>query len=220
MNLNTQLLAVATLCIAAGAIGGAAFDTPVMNFINPQPKSYGYADRVERLQYFPPQGDIAFVGDSHVERGDWNTILGRTDIANWGISGDVTEGVLSRPLPEAESTILLLGTNDLAAGRTPDAIASDIHEIIERIDGQVLLVSVLPTRGRYAARNLESKKLNTKIQGYCTERCHFIDAWPSLATDGKLKAEYSSDGMHLSAKGYEALGALLSSHLSRDQRTP
>jgi hypothetical protein len=196
------LVAIALLVV--GALIGAALDTPLMNAVNPQPQSFVFHDRAERLERFPPPSPVAFVGDSHVERGPWWML----DVANYGIGGDTAEGVLSRiGRIGAERFVILVGVNDIIAGRDPAAIAEDIGRIVA--GRNVTLLSVLPVRDRYASHNAKIAELNSLLPAVCSEPCTFVDTWPTMATDGELDARYTNDGLHLNSDGYASLTPLL-----------
>ena len=56
-----------------------------------------YALKVEQFRSFPNSSkDIIFLGNSITAGTDWMELLGRSDVRNRGISGDITFGVLER----------------------------------------------------------------------------------------------------------------------------
>ncbi|MDQ6986770.1 MAG: hypothetical protein Q9M25_03095, partial [Mariprofundaceae bacterium] len=74
----------------------------------------------QRLKVFsdckPCDYDIVMIGDSLTEHGDWRSLLPALNIANRGISGDHTDGVVRR-LDSIISTgairaFIMLGIND------------------------------------------------------------------------------------------------------------
>lgn len=192
--------------LAVGALVGAAIDTPLMGIVDPQPPSFVFHDRAERLERFPPPGSISFVGDSHVERGPWWIL---PDVANYGISGAGTADVLSRiDRIEAGRFIVLVGVNDIVSGRKPPDVAADIGKIVA--GRTTTLLSVLPVRGRYAGHNQAIAELDALLPEVCSEpSCNLIDTWTIMAEDGELAARYTNDGLHLNADGYLALAGLL-----------
>jgi lysophospholipase L1-like esterase len=74
--------------------------------------------------------EILFIGDSQVSLADWNALLGAPLVANRGIEGDTTAGVLARLSDDAdfggETVILWIGTNDVLQGEGAEGIAARI----------------------------------------------------------------------------------------------
>src|SRR6056300_1520004 len=84
------------------------------------------------------QGALVFLGDS-ITQGwgdDLKGAFGKTKVANRGISGDTTRGMLYR-MPEdvlalkPTGVVLLMGTNDLEEGATPEVIAGNLKLILK-----------------------------------------------------------------------------------------
>ena len=83
------------------------------------------------------QGAVVFLGDSITQ--GWEKTLSSTfpgmKIANRGIDGDTSRGVLLRLADDVlalkpRAVVLLIGTNDLEEGATPQTVASDITLIL------------------------------------------------------------------------------------------
>ena len=87
------------------------------------------------------QRALVFLGDSITQSwgDDLKGAFGKTKVANRGISGDNTRGMLYR-MPEdvlaLNSTVvlLLMGTNDLEEGASPEEIVGNLKLIIEKTD--------------------------------------------------------------------------------------
>src|SRR5215204_5079630 len=89
-------------------------------------KRSGWADRVQQ-----DQKALVFLGDSITQ--GWGDNIGNSlpgvKVANRGISGDTTRGVLIRLQEDVlalnpAAVVLLIGTNDLEEGADPETIAS------------------------------------------------------------------------------------------------
>ncbi|MDA7875955.1 GDSL-type esterase/lipase family protein, partial [Akkermansiaceae bacterium] len=86
------------------------------------------------------QGALVFLGDSITQSwgDDLKGAFGETKVANRGISGDTTRGILYR-LPEdvlalnPTGVVLLMGTNDLEEGARPEVIAGNLALIIKKL---------------------------------------------------------------------------------------
>ena len=83
------------------------------------------------------QGAVVFLGDSITQ--GWEKTLSSTfpgmKIANRGIDGDTSRGVLLRLADDVlalkpRAVVLLIGTNDIEEGATPETVASDITLIL------------------------------------------------------------------------------------------
>ncbi len=186
--------------------------------LHPSVQPAVYSFNVQFLEKFPPKGDIAFVGDSHVARADWNALMGRSDIANFGISGDGTKGALKRLDSVigsgAKQVVILIGVNDLIEGRSPDDISNDIRQIIQMLKphSNISLVSIMPTSGSYAYLNGNVGTVDEQLRSICIHECKFIDATKILG-DQELDRKYSLDGLHLNVDGYAQLSKLLTRDL-------
>ncbi|MBU1643441.1 hypothetical protein KKE54_08775 [bacterium] len=158
----------------------------------------------------PKQYDLIFLGDSLTDFHDWSA-FGRHH--NAGIAGDTTDGLLYRlhyTLDKKPRTlVLMIGINDLLQGLDAGCIEENYAKILEKIEGidNVVLLSLLPVKAvpETAVINRDVKRLNRYLQNESQKRRFtFVDLYP-LMTDGDegLKESYSSDGVHLTPKGYD-----------------
>ena len=170
------------------------------------------ARRVSAFEAFPlAPDDVVFLGDSITEGGPWEELFPGVRTRNRGIGGDTTEGVLRRleQVTRAQPTkvFLLIGTNDLYAGRSEDEIVANIEDILEQLkqespDTEVYLQSVLPRAASYRAR---VEALNTRLSEVAGERgAAWVDLYPSFLDpeSGAIRPELSNDELHLLGPGY------------------
>jgi lysophospholipase L1-like esterase len=154
--------------------------------------------------------------------------FGKWKIANFGIAGDTTQGVLYR-LQDGEgegfsprAIMLMIGTNNTArnsAAEIAEGIGAVVLNLQKRFpESQLLLLGVFP-RGRTAADparatigqiNAIISKLHdgTRVQ-YLDIGAKFLDA------DGNIPADVMSDGLHPGPKGYEIWAQAVSEPLNR-----
>ncbi|RCV47827.1 GDSL-type esterase/lipase family protein [Marinitenerispora sediminis] len=158
------------------------------------------------------RGDIVLLGDSLTEGGAWQELLPGLPVRNLGVGGDTAAGVRRRLRPVAEGrpaqVFLLIGTNDVALGRDLDAIAADTAAILAELRRatprtRLHLQSVPPRTAPYTAR---IRDLNARYQRAAAEHgAQYLDLWPALAdAEGRLRAEFTADGLHLLPAGYRA----------------
>gem|GEM_PF-270265 len=190
--------------------------------------------RASLFQSLPnPAGEICFLGDSITEGCEWSELTGVETVTNRGISGDTAWGVLARLDEVTEgrpSTIfLMIGTNDLARGKTPEEVRDKITEVVEEIgrrspETTVFLQSVLPTDESKvpAYRNENISILNNMLAGVAESRgTVWVDLAPAFRDgNGRLRADLSEDGLHINGTAYGIWLSLISEYLSPVPGTP
>lgn len=132
---------------------------------------------------------------------------------NQGISGENSGQILNRVSVFSETrpdTIYLMaGTNDLRQGATDQVILDNLRQIVRRLrlnhpQSQVIVQSILPTRLSVIPSE-RIRKLNQQIAviakqegiGYLNLHTLFADG------QGQLRQDLTTDGIHLTRRGYE-----------------
>lgn len=164
---------------------------------------------------------IAMLGDSLTEWGDWERLLD-TDaqgilLSNHGIAGDTTEGMLHRLrylLAEAPVAVLLQGgINDLYMGAPPKEVTGNLNSMVRNLrvslpQAEVYLQSLLPVNAAMLGwdANATIRNINAELSTIAAQHgAQYVDVHSALADDtGNLHAAYTTDGVHLSLRGYEA----------------
>lgn len=185
----------------------------------PAPNSY-HVRRADLFAKLPIYGDdIVMLGNSITDGGEWTELTSGVRIKNRGISADRTYHVLDRLDPiiagKPWMIFLMIGTNDLGAGFSPEFTAENIDKIVDRIltetpDTRLYVQTIFPVNDafgqahRHVNRDAEIVRTNELIKALCAEKgVEVIDMWAVLADEnGKLKAEYTNDGLHLTGDGY------------------
>lgn len=175
-----------------------------------------YYHKKEHFESLPDtENEIIFLGNSITDNCEWAELFGNPDIKNRGIGGDDTDGVLER-LEEVTSSqpskiFILIGTNDLAYGKSATHVLENIEIMLDRIgsdspETRVYIQSILPVDDavHYTRKNSEINKINTELKILAGSRgAVFIDLHSQyINDDGILDKEYSIDGLHLNGKGY------------------
>jgi lysophospholipase L1-like esterase len=167
--------------------------------------------RQSLFREFSPKADVVMIGDSLTERADWSDIFPEIAIANRGVNGDTVSGALKRLdtifSVNPSKAFIMLGINDLA-NKAPTE---------EVFRGYVQLVTAFKNRGIEV--NVQSTLLcNDKKWPMCAQilpligdlnrrlselsGVNFIDLNAALSDRGVLKSEFTDDGIHLTALGY------------------
>ena len=193
-----------------------------------------YYVRMRTFEDEPPirSTDIVMLGNSLTEGGkDWAEKLGKPNVRNRGISGDVALGVdarLYQITPHKPAKIfLLIGINDVSHDVTVDSLMTDIRTLVDHIRAQtpktkLVLQSLLPIRestGRW--KRLQGKtdmipQINARIEALAREKgLTFINLYPHFTEPGTniMRAELTYDGLHLTKAGYDVWVKLLKPHL-------
>jgi lysophospholipase L1-like esterase len=141
--------------------------------------------------------------------------FGQWKVANYGIAGDTTQGVLYR-LQDGEgagikpkAVMLMIGTNN--TGRNSAAeIAEGVGAIVLSLqnsfpDAKILLLGIFP-RGRATdpVRTTIAEINRTISKLHDGNRVHYLDIGAGfLDADGNIPQDVMSDGLHPTGKGYE-----------------
>jgi lysophospholipase L1-like esterase len=160
------------------------------------------------------------LGDSLTQSANWPMLLQYPDIANRGISGDTSNGVLQRlqdSVKSAKVVFLLIGINDRFQFIPETETQSNIAKIIDELGktSKVVVQSVLLTR---------DEKLNTYVmhidqfeKGLCEAgKCRYVDLNTELSENGVLKKGFALDDVHINADGYAAWASIIKPILDQE----
>ncbi len=181
-----------------------------------------YQKRIAHFKTEPTtKGRIIFLGDSHLEYGNWKKLLSDSTVVNRGIAADNTFGVLDRLdeviRQEPEKLFVEIGINDIAQEIPVDIIAKNIATIASRVRlgsplTEIYVTSILPSNDNCKkeypevfGKNTEVDKLNAQLKRNASgNKFVYVDFNNLLsAKDGKLLAKYArTDGLHLNDEGY------------------
>ena len=178
--------------------------------------------------------DIIFIGDSIVEYYPLQELLGTTKtIVNRGIRGYQT-GLLLDNLDAhlygdtVDQIVLLIGTNDIGKDIPLNEALDNLEGVIQSLNrdyplSQIKLVSILPVNEGEEYKQTVYIRTNEKIrewnQAYealasAYMQVDFLPIYDSLTdSEGQLQSAYTTDGLHLSVAGYQALSEALKTYL-------
>jgi len=174
------------------------------------------------------QGDIdlLFMGDSITDfwRNDsgnfagkpvFDRYFGHWKVANFGIAGDTTEGVLYR-LQNGEgqgfspkAVMLMIGTNNTRLNTAPE-IAEGIGAVVLALKkdfpaAKILLLAVFPRSTHDAPVRAEIQQINDIISRLDDDETVFYRDIGAIFLDGNgdIPPAIMSDGLHPTTRGYE-----------------
>jgi lysophospholipase L1-like esterase len=158
-----------------------------------------------------PTAPVVMLGDSLTEGAQWAEITGCGFLANRGIGGDDSAGVLRRldnvtGLKPA-AVFLMIGVNDVNSSVSTDTIVENAQEVVERLTksgAKVYLLLVLPVAESFKKINPKIDELNRAYLKLAKEtKATVVDFRADMRnSDGFLKDEFTRDGIHLTADGY------------------
>ena len=174
--------------------------------------------------------DIIFIGDSIVEYYPLQELFGTAKtIVNRGIRGYQTRLLLENLDAHlygdaVDQIVLLIGTNDIGKDIPMNEALDNLERVIQSIAreyplSQIKLLSILPVNEGEKYKQTVYIRTNEKIrewnQAYealasAYMQVDFVPVYDSLTdTEGQLKKDYTTDGLHLSVAGYQALSEAL-----------
>ena len=176
------------------------------------------------------ENGVVFYGDSIVQGYDINKYIPEiNDKYNCGIGGFTSETLLwicDEAVVKYKPSLVYIsvGTNDLGNTnmRSPREIALNIEKLIRLVRGNLKEVKIMiasttpcdenkqgPKAGKCLRTNFNISIVNKEIQNICNryENVEFIDIYSTLLDkiSGNIKDIYTTDGLHLTEKGYEKI---------------
>ena len=174
--------------------------------------------------------DMIFIGDSIVEYYPLQELLGTAKtIVNRGIRGYQTRLLLENLDAHlygdaVDQIVLLIGTNDIGKDIPMNEALNNLERVIQSIArdyplSQIKLLSILPVNEGERYKQTVYIRTNEKIREWNQSyealasvymQVDFVPVYDSLTdTEGQLKKDYTTDGLHLSVAGYQVLSEAL-----------
>ena len=178
--------------------------------------------------------DVIFIGDSIVEYYPLQELFGTAKtIVNRGIRGYQTRLLLENLDAHlygdaVDQIVLLIGTNDIGKDVPMNEALDNLERVIQSIVrdyplSQIKLVSILPVNEGKEYKQTVYIRTNEKIRewnqafetlAFAYMQVDFVPIYDSLTdSEGQLKKDYTTDGLHLSVAGYQALSDALKTYL-------
>ena len=184
------------------------------------------------LSWEDPRPLSIWLGDSHIEFGDWyNLFGGALAVRNCGMAmatiRDVTDLVKSIPDQRPKTVVIMCGINSIFRGESVEECVKDyeilLNEAHRSLHPQSLVVlAVMPVRinpldTRSQSINQKVLKFNSMLEMLCQKQgCCFLNIDASIeGADGGLSVHLTDDGLHLNRKGYRAMATAIHPNLPK-----
>jgi lysophospholipase L1-like esterase len=183
--------------------------------------------KVDQFRSYPNSGkDIIFLGNSITDGVDWVELLGKPRARNRGISGDITFGVLERLDEVIEGkpakVFVLIGINDISRNIPDEVILRNYQRMITRIKQgspktKIYFHTLTPVNssfGKFPNHYNKDQHILAVNQGLrelaAREKITLVDLYPAfLDSQNRLVKEYTHDGLHFTARGYQKWAEVL-----------
>jgi len=167
---------------------------------------------------------VVMFGNSITNQGNWEEVLGRTDVLGWGIPGYTTGQLIwtiknvLKDHPSTKIWFLEGGINDISLGVPVERIFENYKIMVDSLQRNQIIPVVQSTILKHGA-NEDNKlvtKLNKLVKNYCLKnKIEYIDLNAFLARNGELIKELSTDGCHLKPNAYRPWGEAVKTVLKK-----
>ena len=239
MRKGTALKVALVVSLLLNALGLAVALTPlrlhVKAFLQPSTAPVYALDNFD-FHWRPESNDptVAVIGDSIVQQMDFAALMGRSDVVNRGIAGDLSIDMPKRLkfLLGKKPKVLVIqgGINDIMSRIQIERIVKSKMEMIAFCEKQGI-VPVLVQTLRVAqagpaelqmhreAINAKVVELNTAMAAAAKEsKVRLVDIPEAASEDGFLRSDLTSDGIHLNHQGKALLAGAIGRALSGADR--
>lgn len=179
-----------------------------------------YARRATLFDLLPVySSDIIMLGNSLTDGAEWNELFDNCYVKNRGIVGDIIPGFFERLEPilkgQPRKIFIMGGVNDISHGVSADSIVSAMTQVVTTIQArcpktEIYVQSMLPFNNDVRLWKLLKGREQVVVDGNkgLESMCQrlgvtFINLYPLfVGENGKMKPEYTNDGLHLMGGAY------------------
>lgn len=179
-----------------------------------------YARRATLFDLLPVySSDIIMLGNSLTDGAEWNELFDNCHVKNRGIVGDIIPGFFERLEPilkgQPRKIFIMGGVNDISHGVSADSIVSAMTQVVNTIQArcpktEIYVQSMLPFNNDVRLWKLLKGREQVVVDGNkgLESMCQrlgvtFINLYPLfVGENGKMKPEYTNDGLHLMGGAY------------------
>ena len=220
-KISILLTILLALCLLGGAVYWFAFARPARQERQAQQQAVE-AYRASKMAQYQQENqryadfevDVAFLGDSLTDGYDLEHYYPQFLVVNRGIGGDTTFDLENRLQVsvydlQPKVAVMLIGANNL------DTMMDNYERILQGLqenlpNTQIVLLSLTNMGQEWARGNETAAYNNTRIKKLAeVYGFTFVDLYHPLmdVATGQIRPEYTTDGGHLTAQGYEVLTA-------------
>lgn len=154
--------------------------------------------------------ELVMYGDSITEWGPWHDAFSGFQVANRGLAGDTTAGMLERIdttlVCQPKLVCIMAGINDLAQGYSVQQVVENYRRMLaiwQEHGIEVWVQSTLYVGERMSSLNPLVSELNRQLRQICqAQSLRFIDLNATLCPEQTLPLECSCDDLHLNSHAY------------------
>lgn len=179
-----------------------------------------YARRATLFDLLPVySSDIIMLGNSLTDGAEWNELFDNCHVKNRGIVGDIIPSFFERLEPilkgQPRKIFIMGGVNDISHGVSADSIVSAMTQVVTTIQArcpktEIYVQSMLPFNNDVRLWKLLKGREQVVVDGNkgLESMCQrlgvtFINLYPLfVGENGKMKPEYTNDGLHLMGGAY------------------
>ena len=164
---------------------------------------------------------VVMLGDSITEQGRWASLLPRWPVVNHGHAGFTTAELLpaAHEIATAGPSVvfILTGTNDIRDGHPAAWTIEHLRKILDAFQSTaphtaVVVQTILPRGDARRAVDLANAAIRDEASG---RGLRVLDLHVAFDDgNGALRADETSDGVHLATAGYDRWAALLERELA------
>ncbi len=214
-----KLVVIVVVLLAGFAVG--RYSIVYSRKVNAKPTHYDYKEnRAYRMQtelykLYNQKFKIVMFGNSFVSFIQWQELMNRTDIANRGIGGDVTEGMVNRLQSvvacEPEICFVEGGINDINHHLSYSQYIQNVGIILDTLlahNIKPVCFSLLHITDAYEESDYANQQVILFNKGLdsiaSAKKVQVINLNTRMSKGDRLMDEYAEkDGVHLNAKAYE-----------------
>lgn len=176
-------------------------------------RAYMFITEYDKM--YKQKSKIVMFGNSFMATIQWNEFLNRTDIANRGMNGDITAGMVERlqSVVDCEPELCFIegGINDINHHLPYDNYIKNIVIIIDNLQAhhiKPVFFSLLHTTDACEEADYVNEQVIVFNKGLdsiaAAKNVQVINLNNRLSRENRLLREYAlKDGVHLTVKGYE-----------------
>lgn len=192
-----------------------------------QPDQQAKKENFNFMNSFAAKGQVVLTGDSITDFypvldffRDYTQRSGLT-VYNRGIGGDISlflkERLASNVLAiRPKQIVILIGTNDIERGYSSQELCGNVEDMFHQAreldpDVSLLLQAIYPVNGSvgYVGKRTNSyiQECNAQLAVLADRlKVPFLDLTAALSDEkGDLRPDFTYDGLHLNARGYEVV---------------